>query len=153
MATVCGLLCVWLTIVRNIWCWPTGLIQVILYIFIFYRVRLYSDLILQVIYVFMQLYGWRHWLRGGRDRSELPVSDLNMAPAAGWWATGCLLTIPWGWLMGTYARAALPYPDGFITIMSLGCPAGFCRGQRPLRFRPRAGNHARDDHLERFPWH
>ena len=32
-AVIFGLLCVWLTVRQNIWCWPTGLVQVVLYIF------------------------------------------------------------------------------------------------------------------------
>jgi nicotinamide riboside transporter PnuC len=49
IAAVCGLLCVWLTVRQNVLCWPTGLVQVVLYIGVFYQARLYSDLILHVI--------------------------------------------------------------------------------------------------------
>ena len=49
IATIFGVICVVLTIRQNIWCWPTGLVQVALYIIIFYQVKLYSDLILHVI--------------------------------------------------------------------------------------------------------
>ena len=55
LAVLFGLLCVWFCIRQNIWCWPTGLVQVTLYIFIFYDVKLYSDLILQVVYVGLRL--------------------------------------------------------------------------------------------------
>lgn len=49
IATVFGLTCVFLTIRQNIWCWPTGLVQVSLYIWIFYQTKLYSDMGLHVI--------------------------------------------------------------------------------------------------------
>lgn len=48
-ATAFGSLCVWLTVHQNIWCWPAGLVQVVLFIFIFHQVKLYSDLVLHVI--------------------------------------------------------------------------------------------------------
>ena len=70
VAVVFGVACVWLTIRQSIWCWPTGLVQVFLYIFIFYEVKLYSDLILHVIYVGLQIYGWQHWLRGGNPAND-----------------------------------------------------------------------------------
>ena len=50
-----GLLSVYFTIRQSIWCWPTGLVNVILYIAIFYESMLYSDFVRQVIYVPLQL--------------------------------------------------------------------------------------------------
>ena len=68
VATIFGLLCVYFTVKQNIWCWPTGLVQVVLYTYIFFGAKLYSDSILQVIYIPMQIYGWYFWLHGGKDK-------------------------------------------------------------------------------------
>lgn len=57
VATFFGLLCVWLTIKQNILCWPAGLVQVCLYIFIFYDAKLYADMGLHIIYVGLSIYG------------------------------------------------------------------------------------------------
>lgn len=119
IAAFCGLLCVWWTVRQNVLCWPAGLIQVLLYIGVFYHARLYSDLILHVIYVIMQIYGWYHWLYGGRERTELPVTMLSRSALIGWMILGAGATIPWGFAMATYTDAAAPYPDAFITAMSL----------------------------------
>ena len=118
-ATVFGLFCVWFAIRQNILCWPTGLIQVLLFIVIFYRVKLYSDLILHVIYVFMQIYGWYHWLRGGSERGELSVTTFPASIMTFWAIVGAVGTASWGFLMGTWTDAALPYADAFTTVMSL----------------------------------
>jgi nicotinamide mononucleotide transporter len=80
-AVLLGLACVWLTVRQHIGCWPTGLAMVTLYIYIFYHAKLYSDMLLQVVYVFLQLYGWHAWLHGGPQRSTLPVSELPLAHA------------------------------------------------------------------------
>lgn len=118
-AVIFGLLCVWLTVRQNIWCWPTGLVQVVLYIFIFYQVKLYSDLILHVIYVGMQIYGWYHWLHGGRDRGTLPVSTLRWRGRIGWVTAAAFGTGAWGLLMARFTDAAVPYGDAFTTAASL----------------------------------
>jgi nicotinamide mononucleotide transporter len=118
-AVVFGLVCVWLTIRQNIWCWPTGLVQVALYIAIFYRVKLYSDLILHVIYVVMQVYGWYHWLHGGKNRGALPVSTLSLRARAAWPSTAIVGTLVWGYLMATFTDASVPYSDAFTTVASL----------------------------------
>lgn len=119
IAVLCGLLCVGLTIRQSIWCWPTGLIQVTLYILIFYKVKLYSDLILHIVYVFLQLYGWRHWLRGGENQSSLSVSRLGARRFIGWVMISLLGTAAWGFGMASLTDAAVPYWDAFTTVASL----------------------------------
>lgn len=117
-AAVFGVICVWLTIRRNIWCWPTGLVQVLLYIYIFFGAKLYSDMILHVIYVFMQIYGWHHWLHGGKNKTKLPISLLlNLTYL--WVAVAAVGTVIWGFLMDRFTDAAVPYADAFTTVASL----------------------------------
>jgi len=118
-ATIFGFLCVFFTIRQNILCWPTGLIQVILYIIIFYQVKLYSDLGLHVVYVFLQLYGWYHWLYGGKNKSKLKISTLPIKILIIWILGGFLGTYILGYIMKSYTDAALPYADAFTTVMSL----------------------------------
>lgn len=118
-ATFFGLLCVSLTIRQNIWCWPTGLIQVLLYIFVFYDAKLYSDLILHIVYVVMQIYGWYHWLRGGAAHDPLKVSSLNIVHTMLWSATAVVGTGVWGHLMASFTDAAVPHWDAFIIVTSL----------------------------------
>jgi nicotinamide mononucleotide transporter len=119
IAVVFGLACVVLTIKQNIWCWPTGLVQVSLFILIFYDARLYSDLILHVIYVVLQVYGWYHWLHGGEARSALQVTRMPVFALAAWILACVLGTALWGYGMDTYTDAAVPYPDAFTTVASL----------------------------------
>lgn len=119
VATVFGLLCVWLTVRQNIWCWPTGLVQVLVFIVIFFQVKLYSDLILHVIYVGMQVYGWWFWLHGGRDHQEARVGIQRPAVRVGWLAGAVVGTAVWGYGMATWTDAAVPYGDAFTTVASL----------------------------------
>jgi nicotinamide mononucleotide transporter len=118
-ATVFGLVCVWFTIKQNIWCWPTGLVQVILYIYVFYMAKLYSDSILQAIYIPMQIYGWYYWLYGDKSKAP-PVVTTEPTRMKVLWMTVILVgaTI-WGYIMKTYTNAACPYPDAFIVVTSL----------------------------------
>lgn len=119
VAVIFGLLCVWLTIRQNIWCWPTGLVQVLLFIVIFYQANLYSDVILHVIYVFMQIYGWVHWTKGRGERTILPVSKLSVRGRTVWPLVAIAGTFGWGFLMATKTDASVPYGDAFTTVASL----------------------------------
>jgi len=123
-AVVFGFLCVLFTIRRNIWCWPLGLIQVLLYIYIFQQAKLYSDMILHVVYVFMQIYGWWFWLKG-RDGGKSLITNVMYFPI---WIVGCLIaTTLWGFGMDNLTDAALPYWDAFTTVASLIAQYLLCR--------------------------
>ena len=119
VAVIFGLLCVTLVVRQSIWCWPTGLIQVSLYLVIFYQVKLYSDVILQVFYIAMNIYGWYYWLHGGRKREPLPVTRLSLPANAGWIGVTAAGTGLWGLAMAHWTDAALPYGDAFTTVASL----------------------------------
>lgn len=119
IAVIAGLICVYLVIRQSIWCWPAGLIQVSLYIYIFYEVKLYSDVILHIIYVLLNIYGWYHWLYGGKARDSLPVTDQTTKTNTLWLIFIAIGTVLWGWIMATNTDASLPYPDAFTTVASL----------------------------------
>ena len=119
LATIFGFICVWLTIKQNIWCWPAGLVQVSLYIFVFYQARLYSDMGLHVIYVFMQFFGWYYWMYGGEDRGKAKVTRLSPRARAAWSTTALVGTALLGFFMHNYTNADLPYWDAATTVLSL----------------------------------
>lgn len=119
-ATGFGLASVAFTVRQNIWCWPTGLVMVALYIVVFWEAKLYSDMGLQVIYVFLQIYGWYHWVHGGNDPGrQIPVSRIAPRQAIGWGVVAVAGTVGLGYSMSTYTDAALPYPDATTTVLSL----------------------------------
>ncbi|MBC2607090.1 nicotinamide riboside transporter PnuC [Pelagicoccus albus] len=119
IAVVFGLACVWLVVKESIWCWPAGLVQVSLYVYIFYQAKLYSDFGLHIFYVGMQFYGWYHWMYGGKDRDKAPIEELSRNSILIWSAVCLLGSVAWGWLMHRFTDAVVPYPDAFTTVTSL----------------------------------
>lgn len=119
IAAVFGLACVWLVVRQNIWCWPMGLVQVALYVAIFYDARLYADMGLHVIYIFLQLYGWQHWLRGGPRENTLPVTRLPWQANLAWALSIAAGAGSLGLALDHNTNADLPYWDSAIVAMSL----------------------------------
>jgi nicotinamide mononucleotide transporter len=119
IAAAFGFLCVWLTIRQNILCWPVGLVQVVLYIAVFYHARLYSDLLLHIFYVFLQFYGWYHWLHGAGQRDELPITRMDLKDRFIWPILIAIITLLWGSAMAKFTDASAPLPDAFIAVASL----------------------------------
>jgi len=119
VAAVFGVVSVFLSVRQNIWSWPTAIINVGLYIIVFFESKLYADTGLQVVYVVLNAYGWYHWLYGGKNRTELPVSTTPARLGA---LLGMLVltgTAVIGTFLSRQTDAALPYVDAFTTSTSL----------------------------------
>lgn len=114
-----GVLAVWLTVRQNLWCWPTGLVMVILYIWVFYDVKLYSDMLLQGVYAVLQLYGWWQWRRGGAAHQGRAISRLRAPQWLAGLAAGALASLLLGAAMAHWTDAAQPWLDASLTGFSL----------------------------------
>jgi nicotinamide mononucleotide transporter len=118
-AVVLGLINVALIIRRTVWNYPFGLAMVVLYAWIFYDYRLYSEALLQVYYVAIQLYGWWYWLRGRGDDGLVIVRRLPVSHWP-WYALGGLAGVAaLGTAMDRWTDAASPYWDGTIAVLSV----------------------------------
>lgn len=119
VAFLFGIVSVFLSVRENIWSWPTGIVNVTLYIFVFFRARLYADMALQVVYIVISIYGWYEWLHGGTGRTVLPVSRGTRALALRLIAIGIVSTAVIGTVLARTTNAALPYLDSTTTVTSL----------------------------------
>ncbi len=115
IAALFGVISVWLTIKQRIWCWPAGLVQVFLYIFVFVEARLYADVVLHIIYVCLCIYGWVYWSE--RNRTVLPVSSSPDLPR--WIVVLVAGTFISGYAFSTFTAADAPYIDSFVVVASL----------------------------------
>jgi nicotinamide mononucleotide transporter len=110
---------VWLTVRENVWCWPTGLVNVGLYVLVFAEAKLYADMGLQVVYVGLCLYGWYAWLHGGKDHGALHVTRAPAKTLALLAAAAVAFALALGTLLGRLTDAALPYWDSSTASFSL----------------------------------
>lgn len=69
-AALTGLVCVWLNTRNNHWGWFFGILSVVPYIYIFLEAGLYGDSILSAFYFVVSIWGWYHWLFGGRSKKQ-----------------------------------------------------------------------------------
>jgi nicotinamide mononucleotide transporter len=119
LAVLINVLGVWLTARRIHWCWPVGIVAVVLYAWLFYQWKLYSDMLLQGIYVVLQSYGWWRWKQGRLDHGKVHVGPLPRREATLSLLAGAAGAVSLGWLMHRYTDAALPWLDAALTAFSL----------------------------------
>ncbi len=118
-AVIVTLACVWLMAQEQPLGWPIGILGCVLYIVIFHRARLYSDVLLQVYFLVTSIWGWYCWTYGGPEETNLPITALSWAARLGWLTTGMVGIVILGYAMERYTRAALPYWDATTTVLSL----------------------------------
>lgn len=119
VATVSGLIHVFLLTREKIIAWPFGILTVALYVYIFYSTRLYSDAILHIFYIALNSFGWYNWARRRGNQEEVVISRLlpsQLALSTGVITVGALC---WGYIMFTYTDADFAYFDAFIIVASL----------------------------------
>lgn len=74
IAVIFGLLSVWYSMKVNILVYPTGIVSVIIYVYICFFAGLYADMGINFVYFIMSVYGWYNWTRARTDKLRLPVT-------------------------------------------------------------------------------
>ena len=119
---------VWLISKRRMLTWPVGIISVLLYMVLFYQIRLYSDTLEQVYYLGASIYGWWAWNRSSKEKGRVAGVEYSKYRFVLIWAiTTALLSFLAGLLMSRIhillpaifpVAASFPYLDALTTIMS-----------------------------------
>lgn len=73
-AVIFGLLSVWYSKKEHIWVYPTGIISVLIYVYITFEYKLYADMGINAYYFVMSVYGWYHWTNTGDQREQIPIT-------------------------------------------------------------------------------
>lgn len=78
VAVFFGLLSVWYAKNANILVYPTGIISVLIYVFICFEAQLYADMGINAFYFVMSIYGWIMWKLKTSDKKERPITFMNL---------------------------------------------------------------------------
>lgn len=65
----------------NVLLYPTGIISVLIYVFICYRSKLYADMGINAYYFVVSIYGWYYWLKRDSSGRQTPVSACSRREA------------------------------------------------------------------------
>lgn len=107
---------VWLTIKQTVWCWPVGLVAVIISVVVLYQARLYGDMALQVFYFFAGIYGWVYWEKNRHAEFRVSTIDRKQIPLL--LAVTVAQAVVYYMLL-RYFHGDRPLLDGILTACSL----------------------------------
>ena len=74
VAVLFGLLSVWYARKENILVFPTGIISVLIYVYICYFAGLYADMGINGFYFLMSVYGWYNWTHQDSEQQTIAIS-------------------------------------------------------------------------------
>lgn len=76
IAVFFGFLSVWFSKNNNILVFPTGLINTSIFVYLLLKWSLLGDMIINVYYFIMSIYGWYFWLKG-TNNTVSPISKVS----------------------------------------------------------------------------
>lgn len=126
IAVVFGVLSVWYAHKENIWVFPLGIINVLIYIYICISARLYANAGINVVYFLTNVYGWYNWSRTNEDQSVLQISRNTNIQNLLWFLSAIVMYVIIVWILRTahqtdtvYLNSILPWIDGMNTSFFL----------------------------------
>ena len=117
IAVIFGILSVWFARKENIWVYPTGIINVLIYVYLCYFAGLYADMAINAFYFVMSVFGWYNWSRRTQTSDHVPISGLSPAQWAFYIA---LIAVAFGviyFVLSNYTDSTVPKFDSFTTAL------------------------------------
>ncbi|HSW67995.1 MAG TPA: nicotinamide riboside transporter PnuC [Bacteroidales bacterium] len=121
-----GILSVWFARKANILVYPTGIVSVLIYVYICFFAKLYAHMSINMFYFAMSVYGWYNWTRKDENQKVIPISWNT--PKQQWVAilaviTGYAVIFALIWIFKhddlSYIRSFVPFVDSFTSAVFL----------------------------------
>ena len=77
IAVFFGLLSVWFSKNNNVLVYPTGIINTSIFVYLLVKWELLGDMIINVYYFLMSIYGWYYWTRKSNNRGYTPITRIH----------------------------------------------------------------------------
>ena len=108
---------VWLAAQESIWCWPAGFISTSLYVYIYWDVTLFFQMLLNGYYMGMAVWGFLHWGKKGDDK--VVISRMNVSEHAITVVSGIIVTGVVYFIAVQFLNYDLVLLDISLTVFSL----------------------------------
>lgn len=115
VAVIFGLLSVWYAKKENILVFPTGIISVLLYVYICFQWKLYADMGVNFYYFIMSVYGWVVWTSKSDGDAVTPISKNTNQENIISLSLFALFFIVMSFVLSNYTDSDVPYWDSLTT--------------------------------------
>ena len=115
VAVFFGLLSVWYAKKENILVFPTGIISVLLYVYICYNWKLYADMGVNFYYFVMSVYGWIVWSTKSDSNQVTPISKNTSQENIISISLFILFFLIMAYVLSRFTDSDVPYWDSLTT--------------------------------------
>jgi nicotinamide mononucleotide transporter len=120
LAVFAGIASVWFSRLENIWVYPVGIINTVIYIWISLKGQLLGEASVNLYYTIMSIYGWILWAK--KDKAHHPVVHISFSDKR-WWLYQLLFFAVFymavyfslTYLKKSFAPGAIPWADAFAS--------------------------------------
>ncbi|SDB89659.1 nicotinamide riboside transporter PnuC [Acinetobacter boissieri] len=119
IAVIVSLIAVSLTIIRHTWCWYFNIAASLLYGDLFFQYRLYGEVLLQIIFVIMSMYGLWVWFKNKQHDHDITVEPLAIKTLVLQLILAAVFGVLFGWGLHQFTNASLPILDAQLASFSL----------------------------------
>lgn len=120
IAVISGIASVWLSRIENIWVYPTGLVNTIIYIYLSFKYSLIGEASVNFYYTVVSLYGWVLWAR--KNDQQQHVLQITWSSRKEWGQEMAFFGLfyiavyfPLVYLKKGFAPLAIPWADAFAS--------------------------------------
>jgi nicotinamide mononucleotide transporter len=120
VAVVGGIVSVWLSRIENIWVYPSGLVNTIIYIYLSFKYSLIGEASVNFYYTVVSIYGWVLWAR--KNDQQQHVLKITRSSRKEWGQEMAffgffyiVVYFPLVFLKKGFAPLAIPWADAFAS--------------------------------------
>lgn len=117
LAALTGFIAIYFQIKAKPIYWPVSIINVLLYMFVFFQAKLYAEIMLQIYYLAISIYGWIFWTKSNH-LPQAAISRCSLHLLFILFIAFIILWIVMAYLLKNYTNTDVPYIDSFITSLS-----------------------------------
>ena len=120
LATTFGFIYIIFSILEKKLLWLFGFLASGVFVFVFFRAKIYADMGINVYYVAVSVYGWVHWtLYKGEKKTDIPTKRLTLKQWFYVLLSTALLFIFIGFFLDNFTDSDIAYWDAFTTAASI----------------------------------
>ncbi|MEH6396429.1 nicotinamide riboside transporter PnuC [Pseudoalteromonas sp.] len=108
-----------LAIKESLWCWPAAFFSTLIYTIMYWNGALLMESLLHFYYMYMAVYGWLAWRRGGANKLELAITSWRINQHLLIIAGTSFVAVILGYVMSNYTHADFAYLDSFTTCFAV----------------------------------
>lgn len=116
IGVIFGFLSVWYAKKGNIWVYPTGIISTMLFVYLLWHYVLWGDMLINVYYTIMSIYGWVLWARNAQDN----IITISRTTPADWKTATLLGAFSFLFVIGVYYLKPFIKNDFSLQGVTLG---------------------------------